>query len=226
MNVEYEHGVTIARAALQIPTLKQYIWSTLPSASKISEKRFFVPHFEAKARVDEYIKSQHSLLAKTTFLWISFYVDNIKKPSFRPVFSPVLKNHLVLLPVSESTLFGLTGDQNVNIGLFVRGILANRASTGGKYVFCNLAYVRLSEYYRIWAGIAGKQVQHLQISAEDFCKMNPGYGQEMSVMLQFWSAYGEAAFSGEVLIDVKDLGIDRDLVSNDEALRQFDWSLF
>ncbi|KAJ9604694.1 hypothetical protein H2200_010808 [Cladophialophora chaetospira] len=224
LNVEYDHGLNMARAALRIPTLKQYIWSTLPSASKISERRFFVPHFEAKARVDNFIKSQPDLLAKTTFLWVSFYVDNIKRPSFQPVFSPVLERHLVLLPISESTLFGITGDQNINIGIFVRGILSRGGICGGKHVFCNYETIPVAEYYARWAVVAGKQVHHVQISMEDFCKMMPNYGLEMGVMLQFWSAYGERSFSGEDLISAEQLGIENELVGLEEAWRQEDWS--
>jgi hypothetical protein len=60
-----------------------------PSAYKISEKRFFVPHLEAKARVDEFIK-QSPLLEKTTFFWATFFDSNLLKPTFQPIlFKPL-----------------------------------------------------------------------------------------------------------------------------------------
>jgi hypothetical protein len=152
------------------------------------------------------------------FLCISFYMDNITNPTFRPVFFPRLKKHLVLLPVPGSTLFGLTGNQKVNIGLFVRGILANRSKVGGSYVFCNVADMLVSDYYRLWATIAGKEVQHVQVNAEDFCKMHLGYGQEMTVMLQYWSAYGGKAFSGEPYFGARELGIEDELVGCEAAI--------
>jgi hypothetical protein len=223
MNTEYEHGMNMARAALRTQTLKQYIWSTLPSANRISQKRFFVPHFEAKARVDDFIKSQPQLLARTTFLWLSFYADNIKRPSFQPVFSPAVGKHLVLLPVPETTPFSLTGDQNVNIGVFVHGVLAHRTMCSGKYVFVNHETITLAEYYARWGKLVGKQIQHVQIGMEDFCKLIPGYGLEMGVMLQFWSAYGERAFSGEEMVGAKELGIEGELVGLEDAWRSLDW---
>jgi hypothetical protein len=82
---EYRHGLNMARAALQIPTLDHYIWST-----KISEKRFFVPHLEAKARVDEFIK-QSPLLEKTTFFWVTFFDSNLLKPTFQPILFKLLE---------------------------------------------------------------------------------------------------------------------------------------
>ena len=86
MKVEFEQGKNIADAAAKTSTLKHFIWSTLPNARKISNGKYLVPHFEAKNKVDEYIKSNAVLYAKTTFLWLTYFAQNYSSPMFTPNF--------------------------------------------------------------------------------------------------------------------------------------------
>ena len=46
--------------------------------------KYEIPHFVAKNRVDDYIRKDQSLLAKTTFLWITWYANNYQDPIFTP----------------------------------------------------------------------------------------------------------------------------------------------
>lgn len=84
MKVEVQQGKNIANAAIRTATLKHFIWSTLPNGSKISNGKYVVPHFAAKNKIDDYIKSQPTLLAKTTFFWITWYATNFVFPMFTP----------------------------------------------------------------------------------------------------------------------------------------------
>lgn len=223
MDTECRRGLNMARAALQIPTLEHYIWST-PSAYKISEKRFFVPHLEAKARVDEFIK-QSPLLEKTTFFWITFFDSNLLKPTFQPILFKPLRKRVLLLPSSPSTLYGFVGDPSVNIGVFVRAALAQPDKTlKGKYVFGNVETLSISEFLERWGTVTGKSTQYIQVASEEYCKLFPGYGAEMASMLQFWDAYGEKAWSGEELLTGRDLGVEKELVGLESSWRRIDWS--
>jgi len=84
MKVESAQGINLAKAAAATPTLKHYIWSTLPNGKKISGGKYIVPHFEAKNQIDAYIKSDPALLAKTTFVWVTFFASNLFFPMFTP----------------------------------------------------------------------------------------------------------------------------------------------
>ena len=86
VEVETAQGINLAKAASQISTLQHYIWSTLPNARRISNGKYTVPHFDAKNTVDDYIKNDSALLAKTTFLWVTFYASNYQFPMFTPNF--------------------------------------------------------------------------------------------------------------------------------------------
>jgi uncharacterized protein YbjT (DUF2867 family) len=57
MQIEYDRGVKLARAAAKTATLETYFWSTLPAASDLSNGEVKVPHFDAKGAVDAYIKN-------------------------------------------------------------------------------------------------------------------------------------------------------------------------
>jgi hypothetical protein len=84
IKVESAQGINLAKAAAATPTLKHYIWSTLPNGKKITGGKYIVPHFEAKNQIDAYIKSDSSLLEKTTFVWFTFFASNLFFPMFTP----------------------------------------------------------------------------------------------------------------------------------------------
>lgn len=85
METEFQQGCNLARAASRTPTLRRYLWSTLPFTSYLSGGEVVVPHFEGKGRVDKYIKDTlPDLFPKTTFCIFSIFTDNlITYPIFR-----------------------------------------------------------------------------------------------------------------------------------------------
>jgi uncharacterized protein YbjT (DUF2867 family) len=87
MQIEYDRGVKLARAAAKTATLETYFWSTLPAASDLSNGEVKVPHFDAKGAVDAYIKNDPVLNAKTIFLMTGFYASNFGYPPFTPIYS-------------------------------------------------------------------------------------------------------------------------------------------
>jgi NmrA-like family len=97
MQVEYSQGVNLAKAASATSSVEHYIWSTLPDRKAISNGKNPVPHCDAKAQVDVFIKQDLALLAKTTFLWPSFFAATLHYPMFVP-------NLLVRSPPLQITL--------------------------------------------------------------------------------------------------------------------------
>ena len=97
INVEYQQGVNMAEAASQVEELEQYIWSTLPDSEAISGKKYYIPHFCGKGRVDKVIKEEFkALYNKTTFLTIPVYGDNFQYAPVtpRPIVSASQMNFL------------------------------------------------------------------------------------------------------------------------------------
>lgn len=86
IKIETAQGINLAKAASATLTLKHYIWSTLANAGKISGGKYMIPHFVGKNIIDDFIKSDANLFAKTTFLWNTFYASNLVFPMFKPNF--------------------------------------------------------------------------------------------------------------------------------------------
>lgn len=84
MQVEYTQGVNLAKAASATAGLEHFVWSTLPDRKAISNGKWAVPHCDAKAQVDVFIKKDKALLAKTTFLWTGFFAETLHHPMFVP----------------------------------------------------------------------------------------------------------------------------------------------
>ncbi|KEF63428.1 uncharacterized protein A1O9_01406 [Exophiala aquamarina CBS 119918] len=225
MNLEYQHGINLANAAAQTPTLRHYVWSTLPSAQRITKKKIFVAHFEAKARVDDYMKSTHpELCKKTTFLWLGFFNINFLRPTFAPVYSKVLNKYVLLLPTPPTTLFAMLSDHTINIGKYVAGIFDRPShSLPGKYVIGAVETLPIADFTKKWGAAVGKEISFAQVTPEHYSSLFPGYGAEMHTMLQFWSEYGEQAWSGEDLVTAETLGIKDELVRLEQALQAMDW---
>jgi len=84
IEIETTQGINLAKAAAKTATLKHYIWSTLPNGSRLTNGKYNIPHFVAKNRIDDYIKADKDLYAKTSFFWITFYGNNFAWPVFTP----------------------------------------------------------------------------------------------------------------------------------------------
>jgi hypothetical protein len=80
----------MVKAAKQIPSLRHYIWSTLPNTAALSNGKYSVLLMDTKSKVDDYIQQDKEFLAKTTFVYLTIYASNL----FFPVFTSI---HVVTL---------------------------------------------------------------------------------------------------------------------------------
>ena len=51
------------------------------------------------------------------------------------------------------------------------------------------------------------------------------WGQEMGVMMEFWGEYKDKSWSGEDFLRKEDLGVVGKLVTTEEAVASFDYTL-
>jgi hypothetical protein len=217
--IEVQQGINMAEAAASTQSLEHYIWSTLPNATKISHGKYLIPHFEAKNKVDRYIKSKPELLAKTTFFWITFYAQNFNFPMFRPYKIPTAGKYVQFQSTPEDVPIKSVGDAKVNIGLFVRAILAQPEKTlGGKFVLAHYDDTTAEGLLQSWAKATGNVAQYIQVDEKTFHAIWPMWAEEMGVMMQFWDWAREKAWSGEEGILTKsDLNVREGLVGIEAA---------
>jgi len=219
MEIEAEQGTNIAKAASATTSLKHYIWSTLPNGSKLSGGKYRVPHFEAKNRANEYIRSDGNLYSKTTFLWITFYAQNYYFPMFTPVHVPSSGQYIQMHSTPASVPIRSIGDARRNVGLFVKAILQQPELTlPGKFVLAHVEDTTAGEMLQTWADAQGKKAQYVQTDKETYYSVYPIWGEEMGVMMQFWNDFRDLSWSGEDGILTKEhLGVHEGLVGIRDA---------
>lgn len=232
-SLEYEQGKKIALAASQTPNLKNFIWSTLPDTKANSGGAIIVPHFQGKADVDHFIRKEltDTLFPKTTFLYVTNYVDNFLYPPFQPVYMPALDKYLLLQPHNKSSQLPLLGDAQVNTGPFVLGIVKNSELAKGRTVLGTLGFETAEYVAKSLAKQLEKEVVYTKVDLETFESVFPKWGTEIgSNLVYFDHIKGPAGWGSSGNKDVDpllpaDLGLEigKDLETWDAGMARMEW---
>ncbi|KAG4421207.1 hypothetical protein IFR04_005618 [Cadophora malorum] len=223
--LEAKQGQNLANAAAKTPTLKHYIFSTLPDAEKISHGQISVPHQQGKAQIDAYIKANEELYAKTTFLWVGAYAQNLEYPWYTPTLFKTSGKYIQLGPVSPNTIVSTIGDVGTNVGIFTNAILAQPALTKRKYVLATVEDITVGGLVKAWGEATGKDTLYVKIaSVEEYDKIWPVWGTEIGLMMKFWESAGEKCWSGEDMLGKEDLGLNENIfVLSKETFGKMNW---
>ncbi|KAH6613140.1 hypothetical protein C7974DRAFT_418228 [Boeremia exigua] len=218
--IEERQGITLARLAAEVKTLEHYIWSTLPAADKITNGGYPVPHFDYKAKVDDYIwKSMPALAAKTTFLMFAFYPSNF---AFFPLLKPLPVvtapgTYTWMVPTSPSTLYPMSGDMTKDPGVWARQILANPKLTHGKYAAVCTEVMTLGEALSQWAEVSGKKGVYVEVKPDVIGNLYGLAGDEAVTGVLFGEAvpdwFAHVKEQG-LFVTKEELGISADEVCN------------
>ncbi|RDW61983.1 hypothetical protein BP6252_11416 [Coleophoma cylindrospora] len=187
--IEEEHGMKLARAAAQTPTLEHYIWSTTPSAKRDFNGEHVTPHMDYKANVDERIQKElPELAAKTTYLYLGYYPQNMAFfPFLRPIEYPQNGQYIQMVPTKADAKILLSGDMTVNPGIWVRQSIASAPHSFGKYANVALEKWTFQQMVDVWSEITGKKCIFVECSMEVYKALWGLAGYELG--LQF--KYGE-----------------------------------
>ncbi|KAF1832857.1 NAD(P)-binding protein [Decorospora gaudefroyi] len=215
---EVAQGKKVADSAAAVDMLQHFIWSTLPSASAISDGKIPVPHMDGKAQVDEYILNALPALAqKTTFYWGGFYAENVTYPPYAPNCLSSAGNYVWVQPVASDTLVPMVGDHNVNTGIFIRAILekAHLCLPRG-YVLGVADWVVHGDMLEAWATILSEKngetmdVVYVHSDVETVGQIWPGTGRELGQMLKLSEKLGRDAWTKKdtTALTMQDLGLE------------------
>ncbi|KAK4213097.1 hypothetical protein QBC37DRAFT_181468 [Rhypophila decipiens] len=228
MEVEYQQGVNLALAAAStLDTLEHYIWSTLPDAKAVSNGKFLVPHFDAKARIDDYIRNeQPALLAKTTFFWVTFYHSNLQFPIYTPYFIPTAGKYLQFANYDPQTPITTIGDVSKNTAPFIKAIV-EKTKGEGQVVLAEIGTLPAGKFLDTWAKAKGFEAKFQRVSGKDYREIWPLWGEEMGVMNEYWDWAKEKSWSvsvkGQKLVTRGELGLgDGEFESLSEGFKTFE----
>ncbi|KAK0642169.1 hypothetical protein B0T16DRAFT_394322 [Cercophora newfieldiana] len=223
MEVELQQGINLANAAAAVPELENYIWSTLPNGMAISNGKYLIPHFEAKNKIDAYIRTQlPALLEKTTFLWVTWYHSNYTFPMFTPYFIPTAGKYIQLANYSPETPIETIGDVSVNIAPFVKAIVAQPEKTAKGAIVLGATETRAAgEMLQTWASVKGVRAQQVRVDSKTFNEVWPLWAEEMGVMMEFWDEYKEKSWTDEEarIVTAGELGIEGEFESLEEGFK-------
>jgi uncharacterized protein YbjT (DUF2867 family) len=188
--VEYNNGKTIADVAVE-KGAEYIIFSTLPPIEKISGGKYTkVTPFDAKAKVEQYIRS---LPIKSAFYSAGSFMENFQSQAFlAPREAPdgtwVITRHVS--PKSLVPLIDAVGDT----GKFIGAILADPDKYEGK-TFCSaVAFYSWEEIVAILSKATGKTIVYKQIPLEDFKESIPSFVAE--IFVEGFSFYAEFGYFG------------------------------
>ncbi|KAK6200758.1 DNA mismatch repair protein msh6 [Pestalotiopsis sp. IQ-011] len=133
--------------------------SAKKTAEKLLKGELTVPHMDYKAKVDERIKSELSNLAKkTTYLLFGYYPQNLLLfPMLTPFEYSGTGYHIQVLPTDPDAKILLSGDMNVNPGIWVRQCLASAPKAFGRYANVALEKWTFKQMVDVWSEVTGKK---------------------------------------------------------------------
>jgi len=213
MEVEIQQGINLAQAAAAtLSTLEHYIWSTLPNAKAITNGKYLVPHFEGKNRIDAYIREQQpALLARTTFLWVTWYHSNLQFPMFTPYWIPTAQKYIQVGNYAPDTPITTLGNVSVNLTPFIKAIVEQPEKTAnGVIVKASSETYGAEALLQLWAKAKGTSVQYVRTDGKTFREIWPLWADEMGVMMEFWDEYREKSWtepSGVKVLSGAELGV-------------------
>ncbi|KAI3339887.1 hypothetical protein F4824DRAFT_455058 [Ustulina deusta] len=221
--VEETWGKNIAQAAAETVGLQHFIWSTLPRASEISNGRYHLSNHAPKNKVDDYIRANADLAAKTTFLVIAQYHSNYSYApvSIHPIPSANAYVHFASHP--SDTRISWIGDVRRNLPPFIKPILEQPDKTKGNIVFaCSEVYTS-EESLQILAKSKGIRAFHVPVSTELVHTLWGKYADLLAAMWRYWGEFGEKGWSapGHTVLTKDDLGVTG-LISLAESFKNYE----
>ncbi|KAI0197328.1 hypothetical protein EV127DRAFT_488855 [Xylaria flabelliformis] len=221
--IEEGWGKNIAQAAAETPGLQHFIWSTLPHASEISNGRYRLTNHVAKNKVDDYIRANAELAAKTTFFVIAQYHSNYSygPVSIHPIPSADAYVHFASHP-PETPIFWI-GDVTRNLPPFIKPILEQPDKTKGNVVFAHSEVRTSEESLQIWARTKGVRAFHVPVSAELVKSLWGKYADVLAGMWRYWGEFREKSWSapGYVVLTKDDLGVTN-LITLAESFKDYE----
>ncbi|EXJ83108.1 hypothetical protein A1O1_06726 [Capronia coronata CBS 617.96] len=226
-NIETRQGIGLLGALARSPTLQHFIWSTLPGAIATSPNDIQVPHMDSKNRVDKYLEQHYpDLLAKTTFLRVAWYAENLAWHDF---FKPQKYNpggqYIFVQPCAPTTVIPMAGHVRKNTGTFVKAVLSHpEKSLPAKTAVVSLGFaLSYPQLLEIWKKVTGKKVTFLSCTKEAFASLYGDAGLELALQYEFMEKMGEKMMDHPDIVEPSDLGITQ-LVGIEETLKELEGS--
>lgn len=159
--LEFEVGKNQVDAALEAK-VSVLIWSGLGDCDGVSGKKWHVPHFTNKWRVEEYARKHKEI--DSIFVYAGFYAQNFMgfMPP-KPTEDGTLAFHLPVRADVGVPLFDVS-----DTGRWVAPIFEDHKKWVGKVIPMTSGYITLPEVAATFARVTGQKAKFVQIPLEAF----------------------------------------------------------
>lgn len=177
---EFYHGRNLIDAIAH-SSVQHTILSTLPHTRLLSGGRLTVPHFDTKARIEEYARE---LDLPATYLHVAFFYENFLN-CMRPHRH---SNGTFLLSFPQGTT-PLATVAAADVGGLVTGILAESFWYRGKVVGAVGDDLRPDEYAHIMARQLNRKIEYQYVAPSAFANLPVQRASELASMFDFNRQY-------------------------------------
>ena len=196
LDVEYSNGKRVADVALG-EGVEYIIFSTGPPVSKISGSKYTkVTFFDAKAKIEQYIRSlpiKSASYSPGAYLQ-NLQVDNWANQPETPGGPWIIARHT--FPECRLPMIDIVGDT----GKFVGAILAEPEGFEGKTLCAAVGLYSLKEIAAVVSKTSGKSVVYEQISVEKFKQRRPLAADMIAEIYSFAEEFGYWGRASEDLV--------------------------
>lgn len=177
---EYELGKNLIDAA-HLSGIGHLVMHSLPDYNKLTNGRFSVPHYDIKARLEQYARS---LAIPASFVQLGFYYENFLG------FFPLQKDHnggyYFSFPQGDTKLATVSAEDT---GPVVSYLFNNPDEAIGKTVMAVGADKTCEEYAAILSEILGKNIYYTHVPANIYAAYNFKGAAELAHMFEVQRLY-------------------------------------
>lgn len=196
--LEIDHGKAMVDAAVK-NGVKYFVWSTLPPCNEISNGKYKLPHFDNKAEVAKYARSQQSL--KCLFVHAPCYFQN-----FDNIIQPSQDGYVISLPMKDTVPLDYIDIRD--LGKVVAVMLESPDKYVNRDIVASAGQTTGKELAEAFTRVSGKTTTYTEITPEQYCKhLPPSLGPELAAMFQFYSDYGYCGDRYDTSLARNELGI-------------------
>jgi len=179
--LEFTWGCTAVDAAVEAK-VGVFVWSGLANSDGLSNKKWHVPHFTNKWRVEEYARSKKQM--ESIFVYAGFYAQNFM--GFMPPKKGDDGVYNFALPMRADV--GLPMFDVSDTGRYVAPIFDNHKPHVGKVYIMAGEYITMPQVAKTFQAVTGLPARFTQLPLEAF-KDN----HEMMHMFGWFNEFGYAA---------------------------------
>lgn len=170
------HGKNLIDAVKE-SAIEHFVFSTLPDTQKLSDGKLEVPHFDMKARMEEYGRS---LKLPATYARVAFYYEN-----FLSFFPPKLQedgSFMFGFPQGDTPLAAVSSED-------VGGVVATIFDRPDKFLNQTVGIVGddqpCADYAEIMSRVLGKKIIYRYIPLEVFSKLGFPGAEDLANMFEY-----------------------------------------